>query len=313
MPHSNDQGQQPAIIAAVIKAMQHVEAVGKRGKNKEQGFAYRKYDDIVTCANAALAHAGIAVFPNVISVERETAEVNTKNSGRKLRTRTIVHVRYEFTATDGSVKAADVYGEADDYGDKSLGKAMTYAHKLALIQVLNIPVADMDPDEFSHEGDKVIGRGDEPEAAAPKRRQRPEPKPRQPRTESAPGLMEKLRGLLAPFLADPIEAGGADRLREIWSEVEGHKTARRLIPADYNELSELVKAIRDDLGIPAKRAASATTISHNPDAPADDPWADAPTQGEYLAARDAMVAANEQADRAALTEAAAAELEGDYS
>lgn len=290
MTQPHGQAGQPAIIAAIITAMKHVEAVGKRGRNKDQGFAYRKYDDIVTCANAALAHAGIAVFPTVLDVSRETSEVNTKNSGRKMRTRTIVHVRYEFTAVDGSVKASEVYGEADDYGDKSLGKAMSYAHKLVLIQTLNIPVDDMDPDEFSHEGDKVIGAGVPEGEDRPRRRQRPDRSAKAPRTESAPGLMEKLRGDLAPFLADPHEAGGVDRLREVWSVVEGHKIARRLINTDYNELSNLVKAIRDDLGgRPAASPAPAPVPNPaaEPGDPDYDPWADAPTQAEFQAAKAA--------------------------
>lgn len=290
--------QPPAIIAAIITAMQHVEAVGKRGKNKDQGFAYRRYDDIVTCANAALAHARIAVFPTVLNMERATAEVNTKNSGRKTRTRTIVHVRYDFTATDGSVKSAEVYGEADDYGDKSLGKAMTYAHKLALIQTLNIPVDDMDPDQFSHEHDRVIGagtgEGGGEDNARPRRRQRPDRPAKAPRTESATGLMAKLRGDLAPFLADPYDAGGEVRLREVWSIVEVHKIAGRLIAADYNELSGLVKAIMADLTGPDPDAAdspapAASAPAQDPEDPDYDPWADQPTKAE----RDAAAAAAE--------------------
>ncbi len=284
------------IISAIIEAMKAVDAIGKRGKNKDQNFRYRKYDDIITAANGALTAAGIAVFPTVLNVERESNEVNVKSGGRKWRTRTIVRVRFDFTATDGSVRAAEVYGEADDYGDKSLGKAISYAHKIALIQVLNIPVDDMDPDEFSHEGDRVIGRGQAPQDAAPRRGRGPTIAPPPRETVTAPGVMEGHRRTLAPYLDNPIEAGGRDGLKAFWAQVETDKNAGRLGKDDYNELSGLVKAIRDDL------AEVAPQRPHTPqgvDPDAADPWANAPTQAEILAAREfgAMAARAENPDR----------------
>lgn len=294
------------IIPAIIEAMKAVDAIGKRGKNKDQNFRYRKYDDIITAANGALTQAGIAVFPTVLNVERESTEVTVKSGGRKWRTRTVVKVRFDFTATDGSVRSAEVYGESDDYGDKSLGKATSYAHKIALIQVLNIPVDDMDPDEFSHEDDRVIGRGREPQADAPQRAQRPgrrptiAPPPRE--TVTAPGVVEGHRRALAPYLTDPHAAGGKDGLKAFWALVEADKNAGRLGSEHYNELSGLVKAIRDDMEGPAAPdpapvPAASTGLAVDPDA--EDPWANTPTQAEILAAREfgAMAARAENPDR----------------
>lgn len=275
------------IITAIIEAMKAVDAIGKRGKNKDQNFRYRKYDDIITAANGALTQAGIAVFPTVLNVERESNEVTVKSGGRKWRTRTIVRVRFDFTATDGSVRSAEVYGEADDYGDKSLGKAISYAHKIALIQVLNIPVDDMDPDEFSHEDDRVIGRGREPQddtqrPQRPGRRPTIAPPPRE--TVTAPGVMEGHRRTVAPYLGDTAAAqaaGGVEGLKAFWATVEADKNAGRLARDDYNELSGLVKAIRADL--------EGATPAAPPPAPRrseEDPWADSPTQAEIIAARE---------------------------
>ena len=59
-------------------------------------------------------------------------------------------IKYTFFATDGTFVSATMAGEAADSGDKASNKAMSIAHKYALLQVFCIPTDDAkDPDSAS--------------------------------------------------------------------------------------------------------------------------------------------------------------------
>jgi hypothetical protein len=73
-------------------------------------------------------------------------------------------MRYLFVTTDGSSLEAVVYGEAMDSGDKATNKAMSAAHKYALLQTFLIPtedVEDSDADETTAEPDHVPASEDQ--------------------------------------------------------------------------------------------------------------------------------------------------------
>lgn len=265
----------PQITAALVEAMKAVGRVGKNGRNTDQNFRYRKYDDIITAANAALVEAGVAITPTIVSLEREQRQVTTKSQARRTVTTTVVNVNYELAcAADGSSKTINWYGEASDYGDKSLGKALSYAEKMMLIEVLKIPVddpdADADPDGHSHAEDTPA------DAPRPQRqrqrphRARPEPGPVPP-AESDDALHAEIIERINAVSEDPEAEGGMDTLKKIWADVEHARLEKNAWSVeDYNALKAHAREISGR--IEAARAAAEAT----PEGPEPDPWAGNP-------------------------------------
>lgn len=135
-----------ALIAAMREAAQ--EGVGKDKKNAQQGFAYRSIDGTLNVMGSALSRAGVFILPEYL--EHALTERTSKSGGGMLHA--VVRARFAFVADDGSsVTAGPFIGEAMDSGDKALGKAQTYALKVALFQVFCIPVEGQDPDANTHE------------------------------------------------------------------------------------------------------------------------------------------------------------------
>ncbi len=138
-------------ISAIMEDMQ---PVGKTGTNTQQGWKYRTIEEIKNVSNPAFRKHGVFYTPEVL--EHQVVEEVTKQ-GTKMRKHTI-KVRYRLFAEDGSFVESVVYGEAADSGDKGAGKAQTYAEKVMLIQVLNIPTKaqdeaqeDVEEDPDAHE------------------------------------------------------------------------------------------------------------------------------------------------------------------
>lgn len=294
----SDQQSPPRIAAAIVAAMQAVTKIGKRGKNNEQNFRYRKYDDIITAAHDALVEAGLVIIPNVAEMKQRTAEVTTKAGYVKTVTTTVVAVDYQLIcAEDASSLTIRYYGEASDYGDKSLGKACSYAEKMMLISVLKIPVdsEDMDPDGHSHADDTPVGRGEAPRPAkgrqprnrsnaARKAADRPKaaeaPATPKPPAESDDALHADIIERLAELSDDPETAGGMAALERIWGDVERARLEKNAWSVDdYNALKAHVREIAERIKnaeTARGKAAAAQLTETRPKAGDPDPWADAP-------------------------------------
>lgn len=133
-----------AALCAVKKA---IGAVGKDGENKAQGFRFRGVDAVVNAAAPHLNEHGVVVAPRVLSFASEQYE--TRN-GAKMRSLT-AEVEYTFTGPAGDQLVCSVLAESSDSGDKAAPKMMSVAYRTALLQVLNLPTDDPDPDESAHE------------------------------------------------------------------------------------------------------------------------------------------------------------------
>jgi hypothetical protein len=73
----------------------------------------------------------------------------------------IVKVAYVFTGPGGDQLLSRVIGEAMDSGDKAVPKAMSVAYRIALLQVLNLPTTEPDPDSESFERSSWEGQSRE--------------------------------------------------------------------------------------------------------------------------------------------------------
>jgi len=137
-PKRNEQ----LIFKQIPKIMADIKAISKDKINKGYGAGYkfRGIDDVYNALQPLLAKHKVFTVPRII--DRKRVEVTSQKGTAGLHH--FVKFQYFFYAEDGSYICADADGEALDYGDKGHGKAASYAHKYALLQVFAIPTDDLD-------------------------------------------------------------------------------------------------------------------------------------------------------------------------
>lgn len=131
--------EEKKIYSALNDVMKDIGFIGKNQQNSFSNYKFRGIDDVMNALHPALQKNGVTVTPNVINITRD---VLTNNKGTK-NIYTILTIRYDFFAVDGSSVSATVIGEAFDSGDKSANKAMAVAFKYAMFQVFCIPTEEM--------------------------------------------------------------------------------------------------------------------------------------------------------------------------
>lgn len=146
-PNVQDNSEQRNIYQLIAKIAKEVGPVGKLGKNQQQGWSFRKIDDVYNHASAVFAEHGVICVPRVISVERW--ETTTKNGG--VMQNRLAEMEHDYIAPDGTMVTTRIFGEGNDSGDKATNKAIAYAHKYSIIQLLMMPTGESDPDAESHE------------------------------------------------------------------------------------------------------------------------------------------------------------------
>ena len=136
------------IYELIPKVAKDIGAIGKDGKNKMQNYSFRGIDDVYQSSHSAFVKHGIFSVPEVLNMAREERK-STKGATLLY---TILTVKYTFYAPDGSSVKCVTMGEAMDSGDKSCNKAMSAAHKYAILQVFTIPTEEpKDTENDSHE------------------------------------------------------------------------------------------------------------------------------------------------------------------
>lgn len=127
----------------MVAIMRDIGAIGKDEKNQGQGFKFRGIDTVYNELHNIMARHGVYSLPEVIGSASEDRQ--TKAGGNLIYR--ILTIRYHFFAEDGTTITCTVVGEGQDSGDKASSKAMSIAHKYALLQAFCIPTAEQkDPD-----------------------------------------------------------------------------------------------------------------------------------------------------------------------
>jgi hypothetical protein len=134
-----------AIYGKMVAIMRAVGAIGKDRQCSAPGanFAFRGIDQVYNALHPIMCEHGVFMLPERITKERSE---RLSNNGKPMAFTTL-HMRYWFVAEDGSRVFCEVEGEGMDNSDKSSNKAMSVAHKYAIVQTFCIPTEDMvDPD-----------------------------------------------------------------------------------------------------------------------------------------------------------------------
>lgn len=151
------------IYKRIAAVMAEVGAIGKDRRNTQQNYSFRGIDDVYNVAHPLFVKHGIFSVPRVLKSERME---RTTASGSTLLY-SIVEMEYTFCAEDGSSVVASAVGEGMDSGDKATNKAMSAAHKYAIIQLLSIPTAEIKDSEYESHAVAPSGPRIAPAASAP--------------------------------------------------------------------------------------------------------------------------------------------------
>ena len=139
------------IYEAMAKIQAELGAITKDKKCEKGGdFVYRGIDDVYNALNPLLGKHGVFVLP---TAHERTSESRTTRNGGSMEVVT-VRMTYRFCYKDGSFVECTTIGEAMDNGDKATNKAMSIAHKYAVLQTFCVPTEDMrldDPDREAHQ------------------------------------------------------------------------------------------------------------------------------------------------------------------
>jgi hypothetical protein len=136
------------IYQRICEVMKQVDAIGKDKKNDQQNYKFRGIDDVYNDIHPLFAAAGIFSASKIVAERSE--ERQSKNGGCLIYR--ILHIAYTFYGPSGDSVRTEVIGEGMDGGDKASNKAMSVAHKYAIMQLLSIPTEDAkDPENDNHE------------------------------------------------------------------------------------------------------------------------------------------------------------------
>lgn len=228
--------EQRTIFEIFADVKREVRPVGKDSYNEQQRFKFRGIDAVVNAAAPALDKHGVLTVPTLEKLTYSTVEVGSK---RTQMAHAQVEVTYTFYGPRGDHFCARVPGEAMDMGDKATAKAMSVAYRIALLQALNLPTDDPDPDSQSYE--RSPARDEPAEHLEPARR-------------PATADREWLHGAL-----DNAGSGtlNAEQCRALWRESAEKVHAGTVTRDDAQRVQDKLRTRLEQLGREAKAEAAA--------------------------------------------------------
>lgn len=143
----------PTVDEAWSDAMDELRAVAKTDYNQQQQFSFRGVDAVVNASGPVFRAHRVKVIPKKVKSITST-EYETRGRGDRPGTRMVnkeVVMVYQVRGPRGDHFTGEAAGEAADAGDKALSKAQSVAYRVFLLQALNLPTHERDPDADAHE------------------------------------------------------------------------------------------------------------------------------------------------------------------
>lgn len=136
------------IYTQMVAIMSEVDSIEKDRCNTAQSYNFRSIDDVYNSLHSVMSKHGVFTTSTILS---ERSEERQSAKGGTLIYR-VLTIEYTFWADDGSFVKSSVIGEGMDSGDKASNKALSVAHKYALLQAFMVPTQDLkDPENDSPE------------------------------------------------------------------------------------------------------------------------------------------------------------------
>ena len=240
----------PSVQVAVNNAKSEVGAVRKQERNSAQGFNFRGIDAVVNACASALNKHGVVTSPQLVSYTYETVEVGQKKTSMA---HVIATVDYVFTGPAGDTLVSRVLAEAMDSGDKACAKAMSVAYRIALLQTLNLPTDEPDPDSESYERSAgTIGLSQTPKITH----------------TGNPGKIVKT-GVKTDWAEIVISAKTVDALRDAWKDAGKAGALHEIVVGDGGEkmtVQELLYKRNDELSLTKSPVGAGIGSGENPGA-----------------------------------------------
>lgn len=196
------------LMAKLLVAQAAAQAVGKQGRNKDQGYDYARAEDVIAEAQRALHEAGLVGYMMPGEVESTAVQSRGGSSGLFVT----MHATLVVADPDGTDRLeVPAHGTGIDYpGDKAVYKAMTGAAKYAYASVLGIPFGD-DPEDSTSTA---------PEARETAKRGGKEASPAQKRALTTAlnkaGMLKSMQADLVHALAgDPPTSAGISEMLDL--------------------------------------------------------------------------------------------------
>lgn len=234
------------IYQAMPAIMADVDPISKARKNTQQGYSFRGIDDVYQALQVILSKHGVFTTSEIIS---DRTEERTTSKGNVLIYR-VLKIRWHFHAKDGSSVWTETIGEGMDSGDKASNKAMSVAHKYALLQAFCIPTEEpKDPENESHElqpkGAPAAQRtngGGKPVQSAPKVGEPGGPKPLDRikamlMAYKQLGVTEQMLEAYAKTKLSKLSSEGVDELRNVYDRIRSGERAATFFPALENTVA----------------------------------------------------------------------------
>ena len=133
------------IHESMAKIASEMKPVGKDGMNEHQRYRFRRIDDFMNAVGPLMAKHEVSV--SIIGIETTADEMQPagkdRNGNDKLKHCIGRRVTYLFQHSDGSFKIAKAEGYSQDYADKAVNQAMSFAFKYLLMQTFCVPTEDL--------------------------------------------------------------------------------------------------------------------------------------------------------------------------
>lgn len=137
----------PTVHEALCRVREDIGFVPKSDRNTDQGFQFRGIDAVINAAGPVMVRHRVMTYPRVLEIVESQYETRRGTMMNRVR----IRVLFTFEGPQGDSREAETWGEAADSGDKAITKAQSVAYRIALLQVLQLPTGEQDPDASSHE------------------------------------------------------------------------------------------------------------------------------------------------------------------
>lgn len=117
------------------------EGISKNSRNTQQNYSFRGINEVYAVLPKVLNKADLLIQPNVV-------DIDVRDRGKA--THVVMTVDYIISNSKGQECTRRVYGEALDYSDKAVNKAMTSAYKYFLFQAFCIPLEGIEDADAEH-------------------------------------------------------------------------------------------------------------------------------------------------------------------
>lgn len=232
-------------LAAKMSAITGAVArIPKTGRHPSQGWMFATEGDISDAIRPLMAEQGIAVFSSVVEHTYATAAADARATRH--------YVRVEYTITDGTDQMVVFWaGEADDWNDKGLNKALTACRKGFLINTFFVSTGLDDDPDGADIGNGSQGQGGFQASGGPQQQSCPQQQsgPIRPREPGSPASQAQ-RNLI---MVKAGQAGLSDEHRAAIVYAETGGTLESITKGDVDKVLTAIQHFVNTGELPAAR------------------------------------------------------------